>query len=57
VGLWSLLRKKGKEPSTPAKLMWGMTLTAAAYAIMMFAVRLVEIQARSLHRGLSLHTL
>jgi POT family proton-dependent oligopeptide transporter len=34
VWFWSVLRKKGKEPSTPAKIGFGMLLTAAAFAIM-----------------------
>lgn len=37
VWLWSQLRKKGKEPSTPIKLSYGMLLTAAAFSIMMLA--------------------
>ena len=37
VWLWSWLRKRGKEPSTPMKLSGGMLLTAAAFVIMMLA--------------------
>lgn len=37
VWVWSALRKKGKEPSTPMKLSAGMLLTAAAFAVMMLA--------------------
>lgn len=37
VGFWGYLRRKGKEPSTPVKLMCGMGLTAACFMIMMFA--------------------
>lgn len=34
VWFWSVLRRRGKEPSTPAKIGFGMLLTAAAFAIM-----------------------
>ncbi|PID39044.1 MAG: dipeptide/tripeptide permease [Proteobacteria bacterium] len=34
VPFWAWLRRKGKEPSTPAKMMLGMMLTAAAYGLM-----------------------
>jgi len=37
VSFWTYLRKRGKEPTTPVKLMCGMGLTAACFAIMMFA--------------------
>jgi POT family proton-dependent oligopeptide transporter len=37
VWLWSILRKKGKEPSTPIKLSAGMFFTVVAFALMMFA--------------------
>jgi POT family proton-dependent oligopeptide transporter len=37
VWVWSWLRKRGKEPSTPIKLSSGMFLTAVAFALMMFA--------------------
>jgi len=32
--LWEFLNRRGKEPSTPAKIGWGMILTAIAFAIM-----------------------
>lgn len=34
VGVWALLRRRGKEPTTPAKIGIGMLLTAAAFAIL-----------------------
>jgi len=37
VWIWSLLRKRGKEPSTPIKLSSGMMFTAIAFGLMMFA--------------------
>ncbi len=38
VGFFSLLRRKGKEPSTPAKIGWGMFITALSTIVMMLAV-------------------
>ena len=37
VSMWSRLRLRGKEPSTPAKMMIGMIFTAICFLIMMFA--------------------
>ena len=37
VGLWSWLRKRGMEPSTPGKIGIGMVLTAAAFGVMALA--------------------
>jgi POT family proton-dependent oligopeptide transporter len=37
VWFWKWLDKRGKEPSTPAKMMYGMFLTALCYFIMYFA--------------------
>jgi proton-dependent oligopeptide transporter, POT family len=37
VPFWSYLNRKKKEPSTPAKIGWGMFLTALAYMIMVWA--------------------
>ncbi len=34
VAFWMMLRRRGREPSTAAKIGFGMLLTAAAYAIM-----------------------
>jgi POT family proton-dependent oligopeptide transporter len=34
VGIWSALRARGREPSTPVKMLIGMLATAAAFAIM-----------------------
>ncbi len=38
VGLFSLLRRKGKEPSTPAKIGWGLFITALSTLVMVGAV-------------------
>ncbi|MFC2085328.1 peptide MFS transporter, partial [Bacteroidota bacterium] len=38
VGFWSFLRKKGKEPSTPGKIGFGMLITALSTTVMMVAV-------------------
>ncbi len=37
VGLWTWLRRRGKEPATATKIALGMLLTAGAYLIMMGA--------------------
>jgi POT family proton-dependent oligopeptide transporter len=37
VGFWMMLRRRGKEPSTAAKIGFGMLLTAVAYTIMVCA--------------------
>ena len=37
VMFWSWLNKKGKEPSTPAKIGWGMFISAVAMIIMVVA--------------------
>ena len=37
VGFWSMLRRRRKEPSTAAKIGFGMLLTAGCYFIMMLA--------------------
>jgi len=34
VRLWHILRDRGKEPSTPAKMLIGMTLTISCFALM-----------------------
>ncbi|MDX5443545.1 MAG: peptide MFS transporter [Hymenobacteraceae bacterium] len=38
VGFFAFLRKRGKEPSTPAKIMWGLVITAASTLVMVGAV-------------------
>ncbi len=38
VGLWSYLRKRNLEPSTPAKIAWGMVITAISTLFMIGAV-------------------
>lgn len=37
VGMFAFLNKRGKEPSSPAKIGIGMLITALAYVIMVFA--------------------
>jgi proton-dependent oligopeptide transporter, POT family len=37
VPFWSFLNKRGKEPSTPSKIGWGMLLTAIAFIVMVGA--------------------
>jgi POT family proton-dependent oligopeptide transporter len=39
IGFWNMLRRKGKEPSTPAKMAIGMALSAACFFIMYFAAK------------------
>ena len=38
VGFFSLLRRRGKEPSTPAKIAWGMLISALSCLVMVGAV-------------------
>jgi POT family proton-dependent oligopeptide transporter len=40
VGIWGLLARRGKEPSTPAKMVLGMIATAACYVVMATAGKL-----------------
>ncbi len=37
VGLWSWLDRRGREPSTPTKMMFGMCLTGLSFYLMYFA--------------------
>ena len=39
VGFWSWLRKRGLEPSTPAKMALGMLLTSLAFLILFVAAK------------------
>ena len=39
VGFFSWLRVRNKEPSTPAKIAWGLTITGASAMLMVLAVR------------------
>lgn len=39
VAFWGFLHKRGLEPSTPAKMMLGMLLTALSFTILFFAAR------------------
>jgi POT family proton-dependent oligopeptide transporter len=39
IGLWGFLRRRGLEPSTPAKMAMGMFLTAASFFILYLAAR------------------
>jgi POT family proton-dependent oligopeptide transporter len=47
VGFWSFLRKRGLEPSTPAKMALGMFLTAASFLILYAAARSGEATVTS----------
>ena len=38
VGFWNILRRRGKEPSTPGKIGIGMVITALSTVVMMLAV-------------------
>jgi POT family proton-dependent oligopeptide transporter len=38
VGAFAMLRRRGREPSTPAKIGWGLVLTALSTLIMVMAV-------------------
>lgn len=40
VRLWGVLRRRGAEPSTSTKILYGMVLTAVAYIVMTIAARL-----------------
>ena len=46
VWFWGYLNDRGKEPSTGAKMLYGMILTAAAFLIMVGAARLNEATGR-----------
>lgn len=38
-GLWRVLDKTGKEPSTPMKMVWGLTILGASFGLMYLAGR------------------
>jgi POT family proton-dependent oligopeptide transporter len=40
VGAFAWMRRRGKEPSTPAKIAWGMVITAISTLFMIAAVRM-----------------
>ncbi len=42
VALWGFLNRRGKEPSTGAKMLYGMMMTAGAFMIMVLAARLYD---------------
>ncbi len=42
VGLFALLRRRNKEPSTPAKIAWGLVITALSTLVMVTAVRMTH---------------
>ncbi|HEV7905298.1 MAG TPA: peptide MFS transporter [Pyrinomonadaceae bacterium] len=42
VGFWSWLDKKGLEPSTPTKMVFGMVMTALAFFVLFIAARIGE---------------
>ncbi|MCB9262657.1 MAG: peptide MFS transporter [Flavobacteriales bacterium] len=37
--LWGVLHKRGKEPSSPTKMAWGLALIAVGYAVIAIAVK------------------
>jgi proton-dependent oligopeptide transporter, POT family len=37
--LWSTLSKKGKEPSSPMKMVWGLAILALGYVLIAFSVK------------------
>jgi len=45
IGLFSLLRRKGWEPSTPAKIAIGMLITAVSALVMVAAVESTQIES------------
>jgi len=42
VGFFAWLRRRGREPSTPGKIAWGMVVTAASTLFMIAAVRVTH---------------
>ncbi len=44
VWFWGFLDRRGKEPSTPAKMAFGMTLTALSFFVLYFAATIGEGQ-------------
>jgi POT family proton-dependent oligopeptide transporter len=42
VGAFAVLRRRGMEPSTPAKIAWGLLITAASTLVMVVAVRVTH---------------
>ena len=47
VGFWSFLRRRGLEPSTPAKMALGMFLTAGSFLVLYLAARSGEATVSS----------
>ncbi|MFC6102684.1 peptide MFS transporter [Olivibacter domesticus] len=43
ISLFSLLRRRKREPSTPAKIAWGLLITGISTAIMAFAIYSTDI--------------
>lgn len=43
ISLFSLLRRRKREPSTPAKIAWGLLITGISTAIMAFAIYCTDI--------------
>ncbi len=44
IWFWSFLDKRGKEPSTPTKMAFGMTLTGLSFIVLWYAASLGESQ-------------
>jgi proton-dependent oligopeptide transporter, POT family len=45
VGFFSLLRRKGKEPGTPAKIAFGLLITALSAFVMVMAVKSTNLES------------
>jgi len=45
VGFWGFLRRKGKEPSTPAKIVLGLLITGLSALVMVAAVKSVNVDS------------
>lgn len=45
VGFWGFLRRRGKEPSTPAKIVLGLLITGLSALVMVAAVKSVNVDS------------
>lgn len=43
IGFFSFLKRRGKEPSTPEKMAWGLVITGLSSLVMVFAVLFTDI--------------
>jgi POT family proton-dependent oligopeptide transporter len=44
--LWSSLSKKGKEPSSPMKMVWGLAILALGYVLIAFSVKGIGMEEK-----------